>query len=103
MQRAAPDSAPAGAGRVVLRLVAMVPGGYAATSALVAAGAAALPLAGMARSDAVTIVSLLGIPLYLAIVLWAAAERSLVRLFAVLVAMTAGGSAIALAVLHGLV
>ncbi len=95
MARETSPSAPVGAGRVVLRLVAIVLGGYAASSALVAVGAVTLPLLGVTRSDAFTLCGALGFLIYLALALWAAAERRLFLLIATLLALTAGGAAVA--------
>lgn len=76
--------------RIVLRLIAALPGGYAFTAALVALLAAALPLLGLARSEAVVSAAMLGFVLYLLVLLWAFSVRSLARLWAVL----AGGTAL---------
>jgi hypothetical protein len=92
---ATPSTAPVGAGPVAVRVLAIFGGGYAATSALVAAGVAVLQRMGLAPSDAFTVCSLLGFLVYLALILWAAIEPSLVRLLAWLLAMTAGGAALA--------
>lgn len=73
---------------VVLRVTAALLGGYAFSAALVALLAAALALAGMARSEAVVLAAMLGCVLYLLVLLWAFSVRSLARLWAVL----AGGS-----------
>lgn len=78
--------------RIVLRLIAALPGGYAFTAALVALLAAALPLLGLARSEAVVSAAMLGFVLYLLVLLWAFSVRSLAWLWAVL----AGGTALAL-------
>lgn len=98
-------SAPAGAGqampRVVLRVAAIVLGGYAASAALVAAATTLLPFVGVARSDAFTLSAALGFLVYLGLGLWGAAERSLVRLFVVLALLTAGGAAVAALVAGG--
>jgi hypothetical protein len=94
-------SAPAGVGRVVLRVLAIVLGGYAASAALVAAASATLPLFGMARMDAYTISGMLGFLVYLGLGLWAAAERRLVLLVVTLVGLTAAGAAIAGLVMLG--
>ncbi|MGC1173742.1 hypothetical protein [Polaromonas sp.] len=77
--------------RIVLRLIAALPGAYAFTAALVALLAAALPLLGLARSEAVVSAAMLGFVLYLLVLLWAFSVRSLVRLWAAL----AGGTALA--------
>ncbi len=82
--------------RVVLRLIAALPGAYALTAALVALLAAALPLLGLARSEAVVSAAMLGFVLYLLVLLWAFSVRSLVRLWAVLT----GGTALALVLLQ---
>lgn len=66
-----------------LRLIAAIPGGYALTAAAVAALGGLLPLTGMTRSDAVALSAMLGFMLYLVLLLWAFAERSLVRLWGV--------------------
>ncbi|MDO8372947.1 MAG: PepSY domain-containing protein, partial [Polaromonas sp.] len=63
--------------RIVLRLIAALPGGYAFTAALVALLAAALPLLGLARSEAVVSAAMLGFVLYLLVLLWAFSVRSL--------------------------
>lgn len=78
--------------RIMLRLIAALPGGYAFTAALVALLAAALPLLGLARSEAVVSAAMLGFVLYLLVLLWAFSVRSLAWLWAVL----AGGTALAL-------
>lgn len=72
-----------------LRLIAAIPGGYALTAAAVATLGGLLPLFGMAPSDAVALSAMLGFMLYLVLLLWAFAERSLARLWGVL----AGGLA----------
>lgn len=77
--------------RIVLRLIAALPGAYAFTAALVALLAAALPLLGLARSEAVVSAAMLGFVLYLLVLLWAFSVRSLARLWAVLT----GGTAVA--------
>lgn len=98
-------SAPAGAGqamlRVVLRVVAIVLGSYAASAALVAAATTLLPFTGVARSDAFTLSAALGFLVYLGLGLWAAAERRLVRLFVMLASLTAGGAAVAALIAGG--
>ncbi len=82
--------------RIVLRLIAALPGGYAFTAALVALLAAALPLLGLARSEAVVSAAMLGFVLYLLVLLWAFSVRSLAWLWAVL----AGGTALVLVLLQ---
>lgn len=80
---------PAWAGAVVLlRVTAALLGGYAFSAALVALLAAALALAGMARSEAVALAAMLGCVLYLLVLLWAFSVHSLARLWGTL----AGGS-----------
>ncbi|OYW20359.1 MAG: hypothetical protein B7Z52_02385, partial [Burkholderiales bacterium 12-64-5] len=54
------SSAPVGAGKVVVRVLAIVFGAYAASAAVVAAGVAGLILAGVNKSDAFTVCSILG-------------------------------------------
>lgn len=66
-----------------LRLIAAIPGGYALTAAAVAALGGLLSLFGMTRPDAVALSAMLGFVLYLVLLLWAFAERSLARLWAV--------------------
>lgn len=82
--------------RIVLRLIAALPGAYAFTAALVALLAAALPLLGLARSEAVVGAAMLGFVLYLLVLLWAFSVRSLAQLWAVLT----GGTALALVLLQ---
>ena len=81
---------------VVLRVTAALLGGYAFSAALVALLAAALPLAGMARSEAVVLAAMLGFLLYLLVLLWAFSVRSLARLWARL----AGASVLACGLLQ---
>lgn len=69
---------------VVLRVTAALLGGYAFSATLVALLAAALALAGMARSEAVVLAAMLGCVLYLLVLLWTFSVRSLARLGAVL-------------------
>jgi hypothetical protein len=89
----APEAA--GIGRVVARVLAIAVGAYAASSAIVAAGVALLILAGVNRSDAFTVCSILGFALYVTLALWAAAARRLPAMIAILLLVTAGGAAIA--------
>lgn len=81
---------------VVLRVTAALLGGYAFSAALVALLAAVLPLAGMARSEAVVLAAMLGFVLYLLVLLWAFSVRSLARLWAGL----AGASVLAYGLLQ---
>ena len=76
---------------VALRVLGAIAGGYAFTAALVALLAAALPLLGLARSEAVVSAAMLGFVIYLLVLLWAFSVRSLARLWAVL----AGGTGLA--------
>ncbi|HSI61143.1 MAG TPA: iron uptake protein [Ideonella sp.] len=76
--------------RTTLRLVGAVFGGYALSAAWVALLAVGLPAStGMARSEAVLLAGMLGFVIYLAVLIWAFAVRSLARLWAVLGAGTA--------------
>ncbi len=90
----ASSSAPVGAGKVIVRVLAMVLGAYAASAAVVAAGVAGLILAGVNRSDAFTVCSILGFLLYVGLALWAAAARRLVPMIVALLLVTAVGTAI---------
>jgi hypothetical protein len=65
------DSFPAALARVALAVI----GGYAAAAGLVATLSALLPLAGVVRSEAVVLGSMLGFILYLVFLLWGFAER----------------------------
>ncbi len=94
MARAASTPAPVGAGKVVVRVLAIVFGAYAASAAIVAAGVAGLILAGVNKSDAFTTCSILGFLIYTGLALWAAAARRLVPLVATFLLITAVGTAI---------
>jgi CHASE2 domain-containing sensor protein len=94
MARAASTPAPVGAGKVVVRVLAIVFGAYAASAAIVAAGVAGLILAGVNKSDAFTTCSILGFLIYTGLALWAAAARRLVPLIASFLVITAIGAAI---------
>lgn len=63
--------------RLLIRLSAVLLGGYACTALAVTVLAALLAHAGMARSEAVVLMAMLGFPLYLAILLWGCAVRRL--------------------------
>lgn len=89
-------SGAAAVGRMVVRVVAIAFGTYAASSAIVAAGVAVLIAAGVDRSDAFTLCSILGFALYVALALWAAAVQRLSVLVGALVAVTAASAAVAL-------
>ena len=94
MTSAASSPAPVGVGKIVVRVLAIVFGAYAASAAAVAAGVAGLVLAGVNKSDAFTVCSILGFLLYVGLALWAAAARRLVRLVLCLLVVTAIGSGI---------
>jgi hypothetical protein len=67
---------------IVLRLIAAIGGGYAVAAGLAALLAVALPLVTpMVRSEAVVLSSMLAFPIYLALLIWAFAERRLLRLW----------------------
>lgn len=77
--------------RVVLAIV----GGYAGTSAVIAALAAVAVVAGgMERSEAATLASMLGFPVYLAVIIWAFADPVLLRVGLGLGAASAMGVAL---------
>jgi hypothetical protein len=75
---------------IASRVVAAVVGGYAATVGLVALASVLLALAGMQRSEAVVLMTIIGFIGYVAILIWGFAEPRLLRLWAVL-----GGVAVA--------
>ncbi len=78
---------------VLLRVLGAVLGGYAFSAAWVAFASIALPPAtGMARSEAVLLSSMLGFVVYLAVLIWAFAQRAVWRIWAA----CAGGSLLAL-------
>ncbi len=77
-----------------MRVLAIVLLSYAAASAIVAAGVAALMLGGLDKSDAFTACSILGFLVYVGLALWAAAAPRLVPLVVALLAITAGGTAL---------
>ena len=72
----------------------VIVGGYAATAALVAGVARVLPVAGLARSEAVALASMCGFVFYLALLIWGFSRRRLMRL--VLGLALAGGFGLAL-------
>ena len=78
------------AASIVLRVTAAVLGGYALNAAAVALMVGLLTTAGLARTEAVVLSSMLGFVLYLGVLLWAFSVRSLARLWAVLLLGTAG-------------
>ncbi len=65
---------------VALRLAVVIVGGYAAASALVAGMARALPVTGLARSEAVVLASAGGFVFYLALLVWGFSRRRLTHL-----------------------
>ncbi|MCW5735490.1 MAG: hypothetical protein KIS73_15255 [Enhydrobacter sp.] len=70
---------------IFIRLIAAVGGGYAVAAGISAFGAVALSAASLLpRSEAVVLTSMLAFLLYLALLIWAFAERHLGRLCAVL-------------------
>lgn len=74
-----------GSSRIVLRLLAAIGGGYAVASGLAALTAVILFVTGgLPRSEAVILASMLAFLFYLALLLWAFAERSLLRLCSML-------------------
>ena len=75
---------------MLLRVTGAVLGGYALSAAVVALTVVLLILAGLVRSEAVVLSSMLGFVVYLGVLLWAFSVQSLVRLWAVLIAGTAG-------------
>jgi len=81
---------------IVLRLVAAIVGGYAVSAGLAAFAAIVLPtVTPMPRSEAVVLCSMLAFLVYLVLLIWAFAERRLVRLwlFMVIVGVGAWGGA----------
>ena len=76
-----PVSAARTAVPIVLRLIAAIGGGYAVAAGLAALLAVVLPaITPMVRSEAVVLSSMLAFPIYLALLIWAFAERRLFRL-----------------------
>lgn len=67
--------------RLCLRLAAAIPGGYALSSAAVALVGGLLAHFGMVRSEAVVLSAMSGLVLYMVLLIWAFAERSLARLW----------------------
>lgn len=70
--------------RVLLRIIAAVPLGYACCAAWVGVLAWGLSQMGLARSEAVVCAAMLGFILYLLVLLWAFSVTSLMRLWGVL-------------------
>ncbi len=69
---------------MILRIGLAVIGGYAATTGAAALAGLALPATGMSPSESVLLATMLGFPLYLALIVWAFHERSLARVVAVI-------------------
>lgn len=70
---------------VALRIALALGGGYAVSAGLAALAAVALPAATLLlRSDAVVLASMLAFPIYLAVLIWAFAERRIGRLCIIL-------------------
>ena len=70
--------------RVTQRVLLAVGGGYALRAVIVMLMGWLLAALGMARSEAVTLSMMLGFVLYLVVLIWAFAERRLLRLWLVL-------------------
>jgi hypothetical protein len=81
---------------VVVRLLVVIVGGYAAASALVAGSARLLPIAGLPRSEAVVLASMLGFLFYLALLVWGFAQARLANLVLGLLLMGTIGIALML-------
>ena len=79
--------------KTTLRVVGAVGGGYVVTALAVTTAGAVLARLGMARSDAVVTAAMLGFIVYLLLLLWGFAVRSLTRMYLSL----AGGAALLLA------
>lgn len=62
-----------------MRLIVAALGGYAFAAGVVAMIAAALPRAGMARTESATLGGMLGMLVYLAIVIWVVASTRPMR------------------------
>ncbi len=69
---------------VALHVVGAVGGGYAWSVALVLALGSSLAAAGMPRSEAVVLASMLGFVAYMLIALWAFSTRSTLRMLLIL-------------------
>lgn len=86
------DPRPAPGLAVALRVTAGVGAGYVFIACGVPLLASGLALAGMPRSEAVVLSSMLGFPVYLGVLLWAFSVRSLAQLWTTL-ALTSGSAA----------
>ena len=69
--------------RTTARLIAAVPLGYFFIADVVAILGALIAFTGMSRAESVVLAAMCGFLLYLVWLIWAFAERSLVRLYAV--------------------
>jgi hypothetical protein len=76
----------------LVRVLAVLAGAYAATSARVAAACMVLPMAGMTRADALMLCGMAGFLVYLVLALWAAIERRLAVVWAVFAAVVVAGA-----------
>ncbi|WP_174825923.1 hypothetical protein [Reyranella soli] len=73
---------------MIVRLIAAIGGGYAASAGLAALAARVLPVAAaMPPSEAVVLASMLAFLVYLGLLIWGFAEPSLVRLCLILTAV----------------
>ena len=70
--------------RLAIRFIAAVPGGYALTAGMVAVMGSLLSASGLPRSESVVVAAMVGFLFYLALLLWAFAERRLARLCGVI-------------------
>ena len=84
-----------------LRLLLAALGGYAFTSGAVALLGAWLPAAGMARTEATTLGSLLAIPIFLAVIVWAVASTAPIRTAIIIIASAAIMIGLSLAAVTG--
>jgi hypothetical protein len=79
-------------GLIAVRLLVLIPGGYALMAGFVALAGVALPRLGMAPSEAVLLAAMLAFPLWCAVIVWGFHHRSLARVAAVVV----GGAGVSL-------
>lgn len=87
-------------GAIVVRLAAAIGGGYAVSAGMAALMAVTLPSLGLLpRSEAVVLASMLAFLIYLVLLLWAFAERRLMKLCLIMAVAGAAswGGALALA------
>lgn len=80
-----------GARAIAFRIIAAVFGGYGFVWGVVACLTSLLIAVGVLRSESVIVATLLGFPLYLFVLLWAFAVRSLIHVF---VALAVGDTAL---------